>query len=257
MTERQALKLKDIFFRIKQFYYGVSDKPLSAANMTAGEATEYVTALKEAERTLFADTEGKRLEEDADGMLLTLCAEIRAALTDKNFRLAGDLSALGVRLIGVYTFPYMTRRDFVKKCLLPLREKHEIPLFLAEEAAFLSGAHLPFRLSPAFSSGEGHYYEDDADEALRVSHPVIYALFVFFGILLFAGSIVGFGVLAGVGLSLSSPWLILGYLASAAFGVGLYSLLMSLVHQYMGHTLTGILAIGGALLMALSLFLAL
>ena len=257
MTVAQAAELKDIFFRIKQFYYGVSDKPLSAAHMTAGEATEYIAALKEAEVTLFSPVEGKPLADDADGMLRTLCEEIRCALTEKNIRLAGDLAALGVRLLGVYTFPFMTRRDFVKKCLIPLREKHEISLFEAEEAAFLGKASLPFRLSPAFSHGEGHYYEDDADEALKVAHPIVYHLFVLLGILLFAGSIVGFGVLAGVGLALSSPWLILGYLGGAAFGVGLYSLSMALVHQYMGHALTLSLLLTGALSMILSILLAL
>lgn len=257
MTVAQSAELKDIFFRIKQFYYGVSDKPLSAAHMTAGEATEYIAALKDAEGTLFSPCEGKPLAEDADGMLRTLCEEIRSALTEKNIRLAGDLAALGVRLLGVYTFPFMTRRDFVKKCLVPLREKHGVSLFAKEEEAFLSKASLPFRLSPAFSRSEGHYYEDDADEALKTAHPVIYHLFVLLGVLLFAGSIVGFGALAGIGLSLSSGWLILGYLGAAAFGVGLYSLCMALVHQYMGHALTLSLSISGALSMALSLLLAL
>ena len=231
MTVAQAMELKDIFFRIKQFYYGVSDKPLSAASMTVGEATEYIAVLTDAERTLFASVAGETLDADADEMLSVLCREIRSALVEKNVRLAGDLSALGVRLLGVYTFPYMSRRDFVKKCLIPLREKHEISLFADEEAAFLAAASHALRLSPAFSHGEGHYYEDDADEALKVAHPVIYHLFVWLGILLFAGSIVGFGVLAGAALSLSSPWLILGYLGAAAFGIGVYGLLMAFVHQ--------------------------
>ncbi len=257
MTEKQALALKDIFFRIKQFYYGVSDKPLSAAGMTAGEASEYIALLKEAEATLFLPDEGKALASDADGMLSALCKETREALVEKNIRLAGDLAALGVRLIGVYTFPFMSRRDFVRKCLVPLREKHEIHLFAEREEAFLAGGHLPFRLSPSFAPREGRYYEDDADEALKLAHPVVYAVFVLLGMLFFTGSVVGFGVFAGAGLSLSSPWLILGYFGAAAFGAGVYSLLMSLVHQYMGHTLTLLLSVGGALSMLLSLLLAL
>ena len=257
MTEKQLLALKDIFFRIKQFYYGVSDKPLSAASMTAGDSAEYIATLKTAEATLFAPESGKTVAPDAESMLRTLCAEIRTALVEKNVRLAGDLSALGVRLVGVYTFPYMSRRDFVKKCLVPLREKHEVALFAAEEQAFLSEGQLSLRLSPSFAPREGRYYEDDADEALKLAHPVVYGIFVLLGILLFAGCIVGFGLLAGIGLSLSSPWLILGYFGAAAFGVGLYSFLMAFVHQYMGHTLTLLLGGGGALSMLLSLLLAL
>ena len=257
MTEKQALALKDIFFRIKQFYYGVSDKPLSAAGMTAGDSAEYIAALKEAEASLFLPEEGKALAKDAEKMLRILCETTRAALSEKNIRLAGDLSALGVRLIGVYAFPYMSRRDFVAKCLLPLREKHGIRLFAEEEAAFLAGAQLSFRLSPSFVSREGRYYDDDADEALKLAHPVFYAVFVLLGLLLFAGSVVGFGVFAGEVLSLSSPWLILGYLGAAAFGVGLYSFFMAFVHQYMGHLLTLLLSVGGAFCVLLSLLLAL
>ena len=96
MTEKQALALKDIFFRIKQFYYGVSDKPLSAANLTAGDSAEYIAALKTAEATLFLPSEGKETDKDAEGMLRTLCVETRTALSDKNIRLAGDLAVLGI-----------------------------------------------------------------------------------------------------------------------------------------------------------------
>lgn len=257
MTERQSAELKDLFFRIKQFYFGVSDKPLSAANLTVGEASEYIASIKEAENTLFLPEAGKQLSPDADEMLSALCREIRVALTEKNVRLAGDLSALGVRLLDVYTFPFMNRRRFFRLFVLPLREKHEIRLFEAQEASFLAQRELPLRLSPSFARREGRYYEDDADEALKIAHPVLYYLFVVLGVLLFCGTIAGFGVLAGVVLSLSSPALILGYLGAAAFGVGIYSLAMAFVRQYMGHTLTLLLSVLGAVLMALSLFLAL
>ena len=82
MTENQALFLKDVLFRVKQFYYGVSDKPLSAAQMTAGEATEYVAALKEAEQSLCLPDRGRVLPPDADTMLLQLCKLTREALLD-------------------------------------------------------------------------------------------------------------------------------------------------------------------------------
>ncbi len=257
MTENQALVLKDVLFRIKQFYYGVSDKPLSAAQMTAGEATEYVAALKEAEATLFVPEKGKTLADDADVMLLHLCELIREALLDKNIRLAGDLSALGVRLLGVYTFPCMGRARFWKKCMTPFREKHGEHFFAALEELFLAGENTALCLRPSFSHKEGRYYEDDADEALSVAHPILHGFFLLLGVLLFLGSVVGFGFFAGAGLSLSSPWLILGYLGAGAFGVGLYSLAMTFIHQYMGHTLTLFFSLGGALLILLSLLLAL
>ena len=257
MTETQALALKDIFHRIKQFYYGVSDKPLSAAHMTAGDSAEYIAVIKEAEATLFLPEGGKQLPPDADGMLLHTCTLVRAALVEKNVRLAGDLSALGVNLIGVYTFPSMGRRRFWQRCMTPFREKHGADFYAAYEAEFLRGASTALRLRPSFARAEGRYYEDDADEGLKLAHPVLYWAFVFLGILCFFGSIVGFGFLAGAGLSLSSPYLILGYLGAAAFGVGLYSLAMTFVRQYMGHFLTLLLGGGGLLAMIASLLLAL
>jgi hypothetical protein len=257
MTENQALFLKDVLFRVKQFYYGVSDKPLSAAQMTAGEATEYVAALKEAEQSLCLPDRGRVLPPDADTMLLQLCKLTREALLDKNIRLAGDLSALGIRLLGVYTFPCMGRKRFWEKCMTPFREKHGEHFFAAQEEMFLAGENTALRLRPSFLHQEGRYYEDDADEALSVAHPVLHSVFLVLGVLLFLGSIVGFGFFAGAGLSLSSPWLILGYLGAGAFGAGLYSLAMAFIHQYMGHTLTLLLSVGGALAVLLSLFLAL
>ena len=63
-------------------------------------------------------------------------------------------------------------------------------------------------------------------------------------------------IVAGMALSLSSPWLILGYFGAFAFGIGLYSLSMAWVHQYMGHIPTALLTVLGALCMFLSLLLA-
>ena len=68
MTEATALELKDLFFRIKQFYYGVGDRNESVTETTAGEASEYIAALRAAEVTLTApDAEAARpLPADAD-----------------------------------------------------------------------------------------------------------------------------------------------------------------------------------------------
>lgn len=256
MTETQALALKDIFYRVKQFYYGVSDKSQSAMGLTAGEASEYIAAMKEAEASLLISEEGKQLAADAPRMLSHTCRLVREALVDKNIRLAGDLAALGVRLIGVYTFPAMGRKRFWERCMTPFREKHGDGFYAELEAEFLGGAPTALRLSPSFARAEGRYYEDDADEAFKLAHPIVYGVFVFLGIVCFFGSIVGFGLVAGMGLSLSSPYLLLGYLGAAMLGVGLYSLVMTLTRQYMGHLLTLFLTLGGVAAMVASLLLA-
>ncbi len=259
MTEKQAAELKDLFFRVKQFYFGMSEKTASAASTTAGESTEYIAALKAAEKTLFggsAERGSAMLPADAEVTLLSVCVEIRQALGEKNIRLSGDLAVLGIRLLGVYTFPYMGRARFVKKHLLPFREKHGEGFFRSWEADFLAGKSTIFRLRPTFSHSEGYYYEDDADEALSVAHPWIYRLFLLFGLVLLFGSVIGYGALVGA-LSLSSGWLVLGYLGAAALGAGLFSLTLAWVQQYLGHLPTLLLGGGGALCVLLSLVLAL
>ena len=259
MTEKQAAELKDLFFRIKQFYFGMSEKTASAASMTAGETVEYIAAVKAAEKTLFggeADKSDILLPADAEITLLSVCTEIRLALGEKNIRLSGDLAALGIRLLGVYTFPYMGRARFVKKHLLPFREKHGEDFFVAWEADFLAGKNAIFRLRPVFSHSEGHYYEDDADEALSVAHPWLYRAFLLLGLLVLFGSVIGYGALVGA-LSLSSGWLVVGYLGAAALGAGLVSLTLAWVQQYLGHLPTLLLLCGGALCVLLSVVLAL
>lgn len=239
MTAQNVYVLKDIFYRVKQFYFGTSDKTLSAANMTSGEATEYIDALKNAEKTLFSETDGS-CASDADAMLLRAVLLVKSALSEKNFRMAGDIADAAVHLSGVYTFPYLSRKRFWEKHLLPLREKHEEAFFAEEEALFLTQKDAKIKLTPVFHREKhgAYYYEEDSDGEMSAAHPVLYLLFAALGILLFAGSIIAYGVVTSAVLGLSGAWCILGYLGAALFGVSLFSLLMSFIRQYMGHALT-------------------
>lgn len=255
MTEKQALAFKDLFYRIKQFYYGASDHPFSSAHRSSGDAAEYIAALKEAEENLSLPEAGRPLADDAAEMFSYTARLTREALADGNIRLAGDAAALGVQLVGVYTFPCMKRQRFWKKCVLPFREKHSEDLFAEVEADFLSRRSATLWLRPSFSHGEGYYYDDDADESLRSSHPVVYALFILLGILLFLGSVTLFGLVSGLGLHITSFWMILGYAGAAALGVGLYSFAMTFIRQYMGHLLTISLSVCGVLAIVFSFVL--
>ncbi len=238
MTEQNIYILKDLFYRVKQFYFGTSDKTLSAANMSSGEASEYIAALKEAEKDLFTENDGS-CPDDADTMLLCALRLIKEALTEKNFRLAGDIADAAVHLSGVYTFPYLSRKRFFDKHLTPLREKHEQAFFSEEEALFLSGENTKIRLRPVFRRPHhaDYYYEEDSDSEMAKAHPILYTLFAVMGILLFVGSIAAYGILT-VALSLSGAWCILGYFGAILLGISLFSLLMAWIRQYMGHILT-------------------
>lgn len=255
MTEKQALAFKDLFYRIKQFYYGASDHPFSSAHRTSGDAAEYIAALKEMEESLSRSDAGRPLADDAARMFSETSRITREALAEGDIRLAGDVAALGVQLVGVYTFPCIKRQRFWKKCVLPFREKHGEGFFAEVEADFLSRRSATLWLRPAFSHGEGYYYDDDADESLKLSHPVVYTLFVVMGVLLFLGSIAAFGLISGLGLGITSFWMILGYAGAAALGVGLYSFAMTFIRQYMGHLLTISLTVCGVLAMIFSFVL--
>ncbi len=246
-----AEELKDLFYRIKQFYYGSSERTETALAVSAGEVTEYVAALKNAaERCAVAED----LPADAPLLLSRTCMLLSEAFHDKNYRLAGDLADMGIRLLGVYFFPAMSRQQFVKKVLLPLREKHSDDILAEEEAAFLAAPNSRLLLRPCFSvpQTQGHYAEDDTDSGFFSAHPVLYVLFALLGALLFFGAIVGYAWFTGAVLSVTGAWILLGYLGSILFGIALFSLLMAWVRQYMGHTATLLLLGIGIALMGLS-----
>lgn len=231
--EKTLLALKELFSRIKQFYFGTGDKPLSAAQTDAGEATEYIAAIKEAEAALSSFTGEK-------GMLAETLRIVREALLDKNYRMAGDFSDAGVHLCGVYRFPCLGREKFFKRYVLPLRDKHCGDFYAAEEKDFLAGKNLFLRLSPSFvrEKDTARYYTVDYDEEFHAAHPIYYALFVLLGLCLFVGAIVAFAVISHTVLPVSGAVIILGYFGAAGIGTALVSLTMSFIRQYMGHPLT-------------------
>lgn len=256
MREATVQNVKDLFFRVKQFYYGSAERTEVSLAVSAGEVTEYVTALKQAADACEAESAlpQAKHEEDAPHMLARVCLLIVDALTERDYRLAGDLSEMGIRLVGVYGFPYLGRARFVKKVLAPLREKYALSLWEEEEKAFLSLPDAAFVLRPSFRAPreEGYYVNEDADDSLKAAHPILYFLFVLFGAVLFFGSMIGYAAVTALALSLSGGFVLLGLLGSALLGVGLFSLLMAFAGQYFGHKPTFALLIGGALLMAIS-----
>lgn len=249
--ENTLFVLKDIFYRYRQFYYGSSDKTDSVARADAGEATEYIAELRRVCAALPNHAEG--LPDDALPMLLRLCELMREALVAKHYRFAGALGDVGIRLCGVYGFPYLSRERFFEQMLIPLRAEFGEELFSEEEALFLSAPPVRTVLRPVFRRGrtEGHYYTADHDEEFRAAHPVLYGLFLGTGALLFLGCIALYLLLTNLWLPVLSGWTLLGVLGAAACGAALVSLVMSFIRQYMGHITTACLGAVGLLLCAL------
>lgn len=253
MTEKSLYELKDLFFRVRQFYYGAGRDTLVSAGVDKGETAEYIAALAAAEKTLFGENEKNTLAPDADGMLLYTARTLASALKEKDYRLAGDLAEVGSRLCGVYVFPAISRKRFWKKQVLPLREKHSDALYAEQEEGFLKEKNTRLAFKPSFSSRMrgARYYDEDNDAEMLEAHPVLYALFAVFGMALFVGAILLYALFLGG----NGAWDILGYLGAALFGVGLFSFSMAFIHQYMGHKLTLSLLFLGALFAALSVIL--
>ncbi len=247
--------LKDIFYRYRQFYYGSSEKTDAVARSDAGEASEYVAELRALRGNLSVSVAS--LPADALPMLSRLCDLMIAALVAKNYRFAGALADAGIRLCGVYGFPYLSRARFFEQVLIPLRAEFGDGLFAEEQELFLQAPPLRMALRPAFhrERSEGHYYTADRDEEFRAAHPVLYGLFLGLGTLLFLGSVALYLLLTCVWLPVSSWFLLFGLLGAALCGTALISLCMSFIHQYMGHRATAILAILGLLLCVLPYFI--
>lgn len=241
------LPVKDLFCRIRQFYFGTSDRPLSAASVDTREAADYVAAIRTQLQQLSAFS-GQAPE------LLSLClSHTMAALKDKNYRMAGDLSDAGIRLCGVYFFPFLSREAFCRDVLLPLEEKHEFHFFENEEAAkaFRCDRDSTCHLTPYFGrqKSESHYLDGDMDAEFQQAHPVLYRLFLYLGLVLFVGCFVLYYLLSHTIFHKSGSLLLLGYVGTFGVGMGLFSLLMSFIRQYMGHVVT-FLALGLGLLCA-------
>ena len=254
MTEQTLLTIKDLFYRVKQFYYGTSEKTLSAAALTSGDAAEYIAALKDAARAV--EEEGGSLPTDARAMLLAAVGYTKDAFLDKDFRKAGALAELGIQLCGVYSFPFLSRKRFFKLHLTPLREEYGEELFAEWEDAFLSAPDTRICLRPRFRrpKNDVHYYEEDSDGEMQRAHPALYTLFAILGGVLFVGAIALYLVLTTL-LGLSGAWIFLGVFGAAACGMAFFSLLMSFIHQYFGHIPTAILLLFGVASVIVSVIL--
>ncbi len=248
MEKRRLLAAKDVFCRIKQFYYGSREGLRVTAAEDVGKTADYLAALGTLEEA-FRDAEGESAR-----LVLSCADKIREALKDKNFRLAGDLAHLGVRLCGVFDFPFFSRRRFYETVVLPLEDKHGIAFFEDEGREFLAGKDVKPLLHPTFAKKEPslRYADADADGDFALAHPWLYRLFTVLGLLLLALPILLYAVLTR---ELSGAAKILGFFGAAALGVSLDSLLLAFVRQYMGHIATALLAALGAALVGISLLL--
>lgn len=254
-TEKDMLPVKDLFCRVRQFYFGANEKPLSAAEADTRNAVDYIAAIRK-ETEVLASFPG-----ECPRLLLYCLGLVKTALSEKNYRMAGDLSDVGIRLCGVFFFPYLSRAAFVRRAVRPFEEKHECAFFVPKgqdtEAAFLAAKDTPFRFRPFFGRAKQatHYEEGDYDAEFRQAHPTLYGAFMAVGLVLFFGAFVLYWFLAHRAFDKDGALLLLGYLGAGAFGTGLFSLLLSFIRQYMGHVLTALFLVGGFCLAALPLLI--
>ncbi|MBP3436327.1 MAG: hypothetical protein J6K61_00260 [Clostridia bacterium] len=253
MEEKKILAVKDVFCRVKQFYYGVSDKRAALYVADTGRTAEYTKALRDL-RGIFTPAEQQG---EAAGYLLACAEQIEEAFAERNFRLAGDLAEAGIRLCGVFDFPYFSRKRFYETVVSPLEERHGVSFFADGGKAFLAGKDKRIALRPVFTQRERHlhYSEENTDADFELAHPWLYRLFLVLGLLVFVLPIVVYAVLVNTLFGGGNGAAVLGFLGAAMLGGGLVSLLMSLIRQYMGRFLTLLLLCGGAILLTVSFML--
>ena len=183
MEEKKILAVKDVFCRVKQFYYGVSDKRAALYVADTGRTAEYTKALRDL-RGIFTPAEQQG---EAAGYLLACAEQIEEAFAERNFRLAGDLAEAGIRLCSVFDFPYFSRKRFYETVVSPLEERHGVSFFADGGKAFLAGKDKRIALRPVFTQRERHlhYSEENTDADFELAHPWLYRLFLVLGLLVF------------------------------------------------------------------------
>lgn len=102
------------------------------------------------------------------------------------------------------------------------------------------------------------FFDSSSDAGFKRSHPIAYKFLCFLG----AVSL----VLPGFALTFisqfvfdknmdDSGWVLLGFLGSFVFGIGLFNIVAAFLNQYLGHKLTIFCLAIGLIIMALAVYL--
>ena len=100
------------------------------------------------------------------------------------------------------------------------------------------------------------FFSASSDEEFKKKHPVGYVFLVMLGIFAFIAPLILF-IIFPLGIfeeyALSTGWGGLAIVACLMMGIGLFNIVASIIHQYLGHKLTIICVFGGGALVGISI----
>ena len=99
------------------------------------------------------------------------------------------------------------------------------------------------------------YFDMGSDRAFQKAHPYAYGFLVFLAIIALLGPVAVWLVYTSViNPAPNSAWLMLGWLGAFVFGIGLFNFVAAILKQYLGHWLSAICFLLGALLIVITYF---
>ena len=102
--------------------------------------------------------------------------------------------------------------------------------------------------------GASAYFYASSDEEFKRKHPVGYFFLVLLGIAVFIAPMIVYGIyVINTFGNEGNGWFLLGLLGSMAIGVGLFNFVAIIIKQYLGHLVSIVSFLIGAILIAISL----
>lgn len=102
--------------------------------------------------------------------------------------------------------------------------------------------------------GASDYFYASSDEEFKRKHPVGYFFLVLLGIAVFIAPMIVYGIyVINTFGNEGNGWFLLGLFGSMAIGVGLFNFVAIIIKQYLGHLVSIVSFLIGAILIAISL----
>lgn len=101
--------------------------------------------------------------------------------------------------------------------------------------------------------GSSKYFSASSDYEFKEKHPVGYYFLVLLGIVALMLPVALYLILLVIPYNLNSPWIILGWVGCFLIGIGFFNFVAIIIKQYLGHLVSILSFIIGAIFVWISL----
>lgn len=99
------------------------------------------------------------------------------------------------------------------------------------------------------------YFSPSSDDDFKAEHPVGYFFLVILGLIALLTPCILYSIYATLIIGSESGWILLGWVGGFIIGIGLFNFVALIIKQYLGHLVSIISFVVGALLILISLLL--